>query len=71
MRARRRVPRRVGASVFNTTDRDLARGLARIKHGEEMRAKVAEKEDGWKEWLLRFGLWGDDRDEDANYLRYR
>ncbi len=45
--------------------------MARIVHGEEMRARVEEKEAEWKEWLVKFGLWGNDRDEDANYLRYR
>ena len=66
-----RGPRTDGASAFNTSDEDLARGLARIRHGEEMRARVKDKEAGWREWLHRFGLWGEDRDEDANYLRYR
>lgn len=32
---------------------------------------VQQKDDDWREWLQKFGLWGDDRGEDANYLRYR
>ena len=60
-----------GAGAFDTSEEDLRRGLARIRHGEEMTAKVADKEAGWRDWLVKFGLWGADRDEDANYLRYR
>ena len=36
-----------------------------------MNIPVADKEDGWREWLRGFGLWGEDRGEEANYLRYR
>lgn len=32
---------------------------------------VAEKDEGWAEWLVKYGLWDDEMSIDALYLRYR
>ena len=64
-------PRSLGASAFNVTNEQLQAGLAKIQHGEEMRAVIKDKEEGWESWLVRAGLWGEDRGIEGNYLRYR
>lgn len=56
------------ASAF---DPPLTAGLSRIRHGAAMSEPVAEKAEGWKEWLEKYHLWEEERTEEANYLRFR
>lgn len=56
------------ASAF---DPPLAAGLSRIRHGAAMSEPVAEKAEGWREWLEKYHLWERERTEEANYLRFR
>ena len=57
--------------MFGGLDPELEAGLARVQQGSNMSDPVPDKEEGWEGWLREWGLWGEEKSEEANYLRYR
>ena len=36
-----------------------------------MTEEVVDKEEGWREWLMQYQLWGEQLSEQRNYVRYK